>query len=157
MDTLAHLLWTGIIFHNTDSIKYLLLALFFGIMPDLFSWTIYLFTFLFSKSRRKTFGKPNLKDIPDWMWFLYGLTHSVFVFSAVFLIVMILTKEFPFYLFAWLIHILMDIPTHSKKFLPTPFLWPFSKYRFPGFSWGQPWFMLLNYSAIIIIIIIIII
>lgn len=50
----------------------------------------------------------------------------------------------------WLLHILMDIPSHSYDFYPTPFLWPISDFKINGFHWGTPWFMITNYSLIII-------
>jgi hypothetical protein len=50
----------------------------------------------------------------------------------------------------WLVHILIDIPTHSYQFYPTPFLWPLSSWKFNGISWGQKWFMIANYSTIVI-------
>ena len=51
----------------------------------------------------------------------------------------------------WLIHILLDIPTHSYRFFPTPVFWPFSGWKFNGLSWATPWFLIVNYAAIIII------
>jgi membrane-bound metal-dependent hydrolase YbcI (DUF457 family) len=39
---------------------------------------------------------------------------------------------------AWPLHILVDIPTHSSQFFPTPFLWPVSDFYINGVSWGQP-------------------
>jgi len=142
MDTFAHGIWSFIIFsHFTNP----WLAVFFGMMPDLFSWTIYMFYRLFSGAK---FGKPDLSTIPHWAFTLYGMTHSVFVMGAVFLIVYLFTGGLPLYLLAWTLHVLIDIPTHSRDFLPTPFLWPLSDWHFPGFSWGQRWFMIANYSAI---------
>lgn len=149
MDTFAHAAWSFIIFHQTNLP---LLAVFFGIMPDLFSWTIVMF---YSLAKGMKFGKPDMKKIPEWAFPLYGVTHSIFVFGIVALIVFLILGYFPIYLWAWIIHILIDIPTHSRKFLPTPFLWPLSKWTFPGFSWGQKWFMITNWSAIIIVILII--
>jgi hypothetical protein len=49
---------------------------------------------------------------------------------------------------AWPLHILMDIPTHRAGRYGTPFLWPLTDYRFDGISWGQRWFMILNWSLI---------
>ena len=125
--------------------------MFFGVLPDLFSWTIYLF---YKIIKREKFGKPNISSIPKWVHVLYGITHSVFVFGIVGLILFLVLGFVPVYLWAWLIHILIDIPTHSRDFLPTPFLWPLSDWKFPGFSWGQKWFMVVNYAAIIIVFLI---
>ena len=120
-------------------------------MPDLLSWTIYLFHNLFTKGFR--FGPPNLAQIPHWVFVLYGITHSLFVFGATIGIVYLVLGSIPAFLWAWLIHILIDIPTHSREFLPTPFLWPVSDWYFPGISWGTPWIMALNWGGIIVALI----
>ncbi|MCX8147542.1 MAG: hypothetical protein N3D84_03680, partial [Candidatus Woesearchaeota archaeon] len=84
-------------------------------------------------------------------------SHSLVVCCLMLLFVWFILRSLPIFLLAWPIHIIIDIPTHSRYFLPTPFLWPISDWRFPGFSWGQWWFMLLNWSAIIIALIFVII
>lgn len=145
MDTLAHLLWTFIFFYKT---KYLPLGLIIGVVPDLLSWGIYLVYRIF---KHMPFDKPDLALVPKWVFTLYGITHSIFVFALVCIVVFILWKEWAIVLLPWLIHILMDIPTHTREFLGTPFLWPFSKWLFPGMSWGTLWFMLINYTLIIIL------
>jgi len=38
---------------------------------------------------------------------------------------------------AWLLHILIDIPTHSRKQWAPQFLWPFSHLSVDGFSWAK--------------------
>jgi len=146
MDTLAHALWSFIIFHNYE---FAWLAILFGVLPDLLSWTVYL---AYQLIKGNKFGPPKLGKIPKWVFTLYGITHSIFVMGASFLITFLLVGYIPIFLLSWTIHILIDIPTHSRKFLPTPFLWPISKWKFPGFSWGQKWFMITNYSLIILLL-----
>tara|TARA_Y100000034_G_scaffold101051_1_gene125020 strand:- start:1010 stop:1492 length:483 start_codon:yes stop_codon:yes gene_type:complete len=142
MDYLAHALWSIIIFHKTKKIKW---AVLFGLLPDSLSWMIYMFyNLLFNGFQR---GAPHLESIPDWVFTLYGLSHSIIICAIVFGIVYLILKKVPLYMYAWPVAIVMDIPTHSKEFLPTPFLWPFNVY-FDGISWGNPWFMLVNYSLI---------
>lgn len=43
---------------------------------------------------------------------------------------------------AWLAHILLDIPFHTKAYFPTKLLWPLSDFSFDGISWGDArvWF-----------------
>jgi len=142
MDTFAHGLWSYIIFSKS---KYVWLAVLFGILPDLLSWTIWMF---YRNKNGFTWGHPDLSLIPKWVFTLYGITHSLFVVALVFLIVFLVFKHIPIYLLAWPLHILIDIFTHTKDFLPTPFLWPFSNYAFPGISWGNMYFMSINYSLI---------
>lgn len=138
MDYLAHGLWSFIAFHKTKRPKY---AVYFGLLPDTFSWVIYFFYNVLVG----TVGRPDLLNIPHWAMTLYGLTHSLIIFFIVIAFVYLISRSVPIYVWAWLLHILIDIPTHSRTFLPTPFLWPVSLYAFPGISWGTPWFMVLNY------------
>lgn len=143
MDYFAHGLWSYILFSKT---KKPLWAVFFGLLPDNLSWAIYFFYNLFT---RNSFGKPMLDDIPDWVWTLYGISHSLVVFAAVLLIVYLIFKTVPIYIYAWPIEIVIDLFTHTKEFLPTPFLWPISSYHFDGISWGSKWFMIVNYILIV--------
>ncbi len=148
VDTLAHGIWSWIIFRNyIPSSKIIWLAIFFGVAPDLFSWTVYFFYNLFKNGFH--FGKPVIDAVPDWVFTLYGITHSIFVFVAVIVLCLIFFKHIPIYLWAWLIHILIDIPTHSRDFLPTPFLWPISMWHFPGISWATWPIIVLNWGGIL--------
>ena len=51
---------------------------------------------------------------------------------------------------AWGLHILCDIPTHSTRFFPTPYLWPFHTPFINGLPWARPTFMIANYSLILL-------
>ncbi|MBI3671680.1 hypothetical protein HY249_02705 [Candidatus Azambacteria bacterium] len=80
---------------------------------------------------------------------LYNISHSLIVFCIVFFAVYLIFKRPVWELGAWLLHILIDIPTHSYKFFPTPFLWPVSNWKYDGFSWGNPTFLISNYLSIL--------
>ncbi|MDO8664161.1 MAG: hypothetical protein Q7K44_01235 [Candidatus Liptonbacteria bacterium] len=54
----------------------------------------------------------------------------------------------PWEMGGWLLHILLDIPTHSYAFYPTPVFWPLGGWKFSGYPWAHPWFIAANYSAI---------
>ena len=151
MDYFAHSFWSYIIFHRTKTPIY---AILFGIMPDSLSWMIYLFYRIFSKDL--FFGRPDFTSIPDWVFTLYGISHSIIIAGLIFLLVYLIFKKIPIYMYAWPIHILIDIPTHRRDFLPTPFLWPISEWKFPGISWGNKWFMIINWSLILIAVLLII-
>lgn len=151
MDYFAHGIWSYIFFHRTKKPFY---AVLFGLLPDTLSWFIYFVYRLVASDLRLT--APDLGNIPDWVFTLYGLSHSLIISSLVILLVYLIVRKLPIYMLAWPIAILMDIPTHSREFLPTPFLWPISAWYFPGFSWGTRWFMILNYSLITICLVYII-
>ena len=100
-------------------------------------------------------GPPAISTLPKWLFAAYNMTHSFVMFIFVFILVYLITKKWFWPLTAWAIHIVTDIPTHSTRFFPTPFLWPSSDYVFNGISWATPWFMLLDYSALLIVFLII--
>lgn len=143
MDYFAHGLWSYIIFHKTKKPIY---AVLFGLLPDTFSWAIFLFYRIFTDGVQP--GPPRVSQIPAWVFSLYGLTHSLVIFGIVILVIYLLFNKIPVYMYAWAIHILIDIPTHTREFLPTPFLWPVSNWYFPGIRWASLWFMIINYAAI---------
>ena len=151
VDSLAHGLWSYIIFRKLKPKKNIKLAILFGVLPDLGSWTIYLFYRLFTNGFKM--GPPDLGRIPDWAFTLYGISHSLVIFSLVALIIYVIFKKIPTYLYAWPVHILIDIPTHSRSFLPTPFLWPVSDFKFPGIGWGSPFVFFTNYFLIILFLV----
>ena len=147
MDYFAHGIWSYIFFHRSKQPFY---AVLFGLLPDSTSWLIYLFVRLFTKGF--AFGKPDFTTLPDWIFTLYGLSHSLVICGAVFLVVYLAIRKIPIYMYAWPIAILMDIVTHTKEFLPTHFLYPISSWPFPGISWGNKWFMLVNWGLMIVIL-----
>jgi len=144
MDYVSHGLWSYIFFHR---IKTPLLAVCFGLLPDTASWVIYGLYRVFTGG---PYGKPILGQIPDWTYTLYDISHSLVVAITVILIVLVILRRVPIYMFAWPIAIVMDLLTHRREFLPTPFLWPISDWKFPGISWGTWQFMLINYTLIAI-------
>jgi hypothetical protein len=145
MDFFAHGFWSFLLFHRQ---RWKYWAIFFGMLPDISSWFIFSIYNMITNSVQWGAGHPDFSGVPNWTWTLYGLSHSVIVFMVVFALLYLIFRKIKWVIFPWLVHILLDIPTHSREFLPTPFLWPISTWHFPGFSWGQRWFMILNYSLL---------
>jgi hypothetical protein len=156
MDIFAHGLWTAAAMktanrHRTRRIR-IGWAAWWGIFPDLFAFTIPTVMMIWMQVARSV--PPGTPRGPHGMpqlalaWQLYQISHSLFVFGAIFGLVWLLRRRPALELLGWAIHILIDIPTHSLQFFATPFLWPVSSYRFDGISWGVRWFMLLNYSSL---------
>jgi len=167
MDIFSHGLWAGAAYKaiNKKTAKPLntRLAVFWGVFPDLFAFAIP-FAWLFWNL---IFGGLKFSDVPgphegepppqDRFWvfhlatILYNLSHSLIIFLIVFCVFWLILRR-PFWeLGGWFLHILIDIPTHTYKFYPTPFLWPVSSWKLDGFSWGTPWFLVWNYIFIVII------
>jgi len=147
MDYLAHGLWSYILFHKIKKIWY---AIFFGLLPDNLSWTIFL---IYNLIIGKGLGPPVPTLIPGWVFTLYNISHSLIITAIVFLAIFLIYKKIPIYMYAWPAAIIIDIFTHTRDFLPTPFLWPLSEWRFPGISWASLAFMSINYIIIITLLI----
>ena len=69
MDTLSHALW-GRGFFGYKGHPYW--SLFFGVLPDLFSFGIFFLINLFFSTDVK-FGKPSLDEIPNYVFHLYDI------------------------------------------------------------------------------------
>ena len=145
MDILSHGLYGSIAFGRRNK-KSFWLAFFFGIAPDLFSFGIFFIQRLFEWESGGVVqnGPPDPSTIPVYVQSFYNVSHSLIIFLIVFAVVWFVRKKPLLELLAWPLHILVDIPTHSTQFFPTPFLWPFSSYGFDGVPWGNPWIFIPN-------------
>lgn len=176
MDFFSHAFWTATLYKilqkKTKKPLNLWRATFWGTFPDLFAFGIPVLLII----TELLLGKISLSDLPspekiepprqnffpilNIVSTLYTISHSLVIFFAAVIVwaailyfkrksVFSATKAIPWELGGWMIHILIDIPTHSTKFYATPFLWPISDIKFSGLSWGTPWFLILDYAAII--------
>lgn len=166
MDILAHGLWAGsagkaINLKKKGPLKLKLMVV-WGIFPDFFafsiafSWMIgsYIFPFI---PKLDHIGPSNMEPATQNGRFIFHLTHSLYsishsliVFFIVFGLFWLIFRKPVWVMGGWILHILMDIPSHSYDFYPTPFLWPVSDFKINGVHWGTPWFMITNYSLIVI-------
>lgn len=148
MDIFAHTLWTAVVYKKLP-LRRRLLAAFFGVAPDFASFGVFFVQRLWQGFWQV--GKPPFELIPGYVYALYNLTHSLVVFALVAALVYFLRgRRWWWPMFAWALHIGIDIFTHGREFFPTPFLWPVSKATVDSFSWAEPWFMGLNYGALAI-------
>lgn len=139
MDIISHGLYGGVAFGRKSRPRYWL-AFFFGVAPDLFSFGIFFITNLLGVTKRPDWssGHPAESAIPIYIHTLYDWTHSLIIFAMVFAIVWFLRKKPLYEMLGWPLHILVDIPTHSSQFFPTPFLWPISDLHVNGYPWSRP-------------------
>ena len=170
MDIFAHGLWTGaaatavnkkLKAKNKKTLN-VWLTTFWGVFPDLFAFAI---PFAWITSGILT-GALHFSDIPRpheiegptskvyWVIHLaqqlYNISHSGVVFAAVFLLAWAFARRPVYEMLGWLMHLLIDIPTHSLQFYPTPIFWPISNWVFAyGIAWSQWWFQIINYSTLI--------
>ncbi|MBI5389515.1 metal-dependent hydrolase [Candidatus Woesearchaeota archaeon] len=175
MDILAHGLWSAACakFAHLKSVKISIWwSVFWGVFPDLFAFTIpfvwMFWNLLFGGFSFADFPRPEhtepltqakLPAVFEIASHLYNISHSLVIFALVFFLVWMMYALWkkqhlfktlpPLVMLAWLLHILIDIPTHTYRFYPTPALWPISGAMFDGISWGTPWFMVLNYGVLV--------
>lgn len=132
-------------------------ASFWGVFPDLFAFSVPFFIGFYKiisgQSLLSSFrDHHNTVSNFDLSSFLYQFGHSLIIFLLIFILIWILFRRLPYELLGWALHILIDIPSHSISFFPTPFLFPISDYRFPyGIHWANKWYMIINYSLLLII------
>jgi hypothetical protein len=90
--------------------------------------------------------------MPGWVVLvshhLHCTMHSAIVAGAATLSSWLLVRSIWFPLWGWWSHILIDVPTHSADFYPSPVLYPLSERSFDGIAWNTPWFNVVNYAAI---------
>ncbi|PJE74572.1 MAG: hypothetical protein COV01_00895 [Candidatus Taylorbacteria bacterium CG10_big_fil_rev_8_21_14_0_10_41_48] len=147
MDIISHGLWGSIAFGRRNRRDFWL-SFFFGISPDFFSFGIFSLANLFNFEEHG-FGRPTLSSIPNYVHYLYDVTHSLVIFFVIFVLVWAIVRRPIWPMLAWPLHILLDIFTHSTEFFPTPFLWPLVAYRFDGVSWGTPSIFFTNIALLI--------
>jgi hypothetical protein len=130
---------------------------FFGVAPDFFAFTIPFAIGLYKMTFSKTpvyefFGHHGTVGGFDLASYLYQFSHSLVIFALVFILVWVLSRRPRWELIGWALHILIDIPSHSAGFYPTPFLFPISDYKFLyGVSWANQTYMIINYSALLLV------
>ena len=84
MDTFSHALWGKGLFGYR---KYRWFSLLFGAIPDLLSFGLYFLYNLITNPFNMELGKPDISEIPIWVFKLYDFSHSIivaFIFFGVF-------------------------------------------------------------------------
>lgn len=168
MDIFAHILWANAGARGANAIaekqgnkKFKISPFwtgFFGVAPDFFAFTIpfliVIYNSIFGESSFSEFGRHHIANPSgfDLAAYLYQFSHSIIIFTLVFILVWVISRRPRWELLGWLLHILIDIPSHSAGFYPTPFLFPISDYKFLyGVSWANIWYMIINYSLLALV------
>ncbi|MFL2642872.1 MAG: hypothetical protein ACJ0NI_00125 [Flavobacteriaceae bacterium] len=129
MDTLSHALWGKGLFGYR---KYRWYSFLFGALPDLFSFGIYfIYSIFFSSS--PIMGRPTRSEIPEWVYSLYDISHSMVIASIIIFIVYKINKEFAFPMLAWPAHIILDFFTHSIEFFPHQYFGRYQTLNLTGY------------------------
>lgn len=163
MDILSHALWSSALFKSVNlklnKKKFnLWKAALFGMFPDIFSFVIPFFIFFIIIILKTGFNFANLfasiqsPPYSNIIEMLYNISHSLIIFSFAFLLVWLIFRKPIWILFGWLLHILIDIPTHLFGYFPTPFLWPISNFKVNGLIyWREPLFMVVDVVLLAIV------
>lgn len=153
MDFLSHGLWGALSTYPKykKEPKKLLASLGVGMLPDVISFLPVQVYFVFTGFK---FSPDLFFPVPQhwvfaWAIQSYNFTHSLVLCLLVMGIVWVVRKKFPLILLPWLLHVLMDIPTHPD-FFQTPFLFPISDWKFfGGISWANPYVFFTNWILLI--------
>lgn len=139
MDIISHGLW-GSLAAGRKNKKSFWLAFLFGIAPDFIPFAPFFGEMILGLRKYPGFSTepPAAILIPDYVYLLYKVTHSLIIFAVVFLTIWLIFKRPIWELSAWGLHVLFDIPTHNYKFFPTPFLWPILSTQINGIPWADP-------------------
>jgi hypothetical protein len=171
MDIFSHAFWTAVAAKSANfKIKHFkkrrpisaIWSAVWGIAPDIFAFApIFVSSaiiILFGSDGVTVFDIPRPSEVEptdgNGLFIfkltraLYNIGHSAVIFGVVFVLAYFIFKRVRWEMLGWFLHIIIDIPTHSYKFYPTPAFWPLAEWKFDGVAWGTPWFMALNISAI---------
>jgi hypothetical protein len=98
---------------------------------------------------------PNEPLLPGWvaLWahHLHCVMHSALVAGLVSACVWRWRPAWLLALAGWWVHIGIDVFTHSRDYYPVPLLYPLTRAGFDGIAWNTPWFMGLNYGALVLV------
>ena len=122
----------------------------FALIPDLSSFGAFIIQRIISGNFVP--GKPELDTLPEYVFFNYNLTHSLVIAAGVGFLLWFFARPIVIPFISWPLHILCDIPVHSRDYFPTPFLYPLSDYTINGISFGgNPWVIYTYWSIILIL------
>lgn len=165
MDIISHGLWSGALFKSVNlKLKRKKFnfwhAAFWGMFPDIFAfvipYTIWILALILGivqlPDAIKIGATTSAFPYYNFIGILYSISHSLIIFSAVFLLIWLIFKKPIWIMLGWLLHILIDIPTHTIGHYPTPILWPISNFKINGLIyWRSSWFMVADILLLIIV------
>ncbi len=94
--------------------------------------------------------EPGLPQaVQGWSHHLHCVMHSAPVAALVTAVVWAARRSIWLPLLGWWSHIVIDVFTHSADYYAVPVLYPFTERGFDGIAWTTPWFLALNYVAIV--------
>lgn len=154
MDVLAHGLWGGAIFGRRTGSSWKR-AFLWGMFPDLIAFGPAIIAGLITGDRLSWFRYAPEDAHASWItWYsnhAYLVSHSLVVWVVVAVVRWAWQKKFSWAFGAAALHILCDIPLHTLRYFPTPYLWPLPTPLHDGLRWSIPVLWLANYVVLIAI------
>jgi hypothetical protein len=154
VDIVAHGLFTAaaaiLVNRRTASPLRIGWAVFFGVLPDLATFTVPAALRIWWRLTGLTTtllpqpGGPRF----DWVFGLYNSVHSLLLFGLVFAAAWILARAPVWELLGWLLHIGIDMLTHRGWFA-IQFLWPVSSVHMEGIPWETGWLLAATYASLL--------
>lgn len=132
MDPLTHIFLTRKLISKRP------LAIIAGVAPDAPFYLTYPAWVIRQGQLKHALQTNDWPDPPVWMETSHHMFHSLPLLFITALLLWTVSGRIPRHIFlAWVLHILIDIPTHSRRRWGPRFLWPISTYSFDGLSWAE--------------------
>lgn len=131
VDPFSHLALTSLVSRNPK----VLLA---GLLPDA-PWYLLYPIWLWRRrvELRAILQKGKWPLPPPWIQHSHYAAHSLLALLLVWVVGRSQPERRKLYAVAWLLHLLVDIPTHSRDRMGPRVFWPFSGWAFNGVSWAD--------------------
>jgi hypothetical protein len=132
MDPITHLVATRLVLGRDRS------ALIASVIPDAPFYLAYPPWLVRKGMLRDAVQTGTWPEPPHWLLRAHRSTHSLLIVLITGAVVRCVMGRWPLrVVLAWLLHILIDVPTHRREpWGPRP-LWPLSAAAFEGWSWGD--------------------
>lgn len=131
MDPLSHMVVTGFLIDRRPKTMLACLG------PDLLWYLLYPAWLLSRKGVAGALQSGAWPLPPRWMQEVHYGTHSLLTLALGVWVLRPADAERKKLVRAWLMHILLDIPTHSRRRMATPIFWPLSRWAFDGLPWAD--------------------
>lgn len=132
MDIVSHTLATRFLIGKE---RHLLLVV---LGPDVLWYVTYPPWVIAQGKARHALANSDWPEPPRWMETVHHASHSLVVALAAASVARLAMGHWPRReLAAWCLHILIDIPKHSRRFWGPRFLWPCSHVAVEGVPWAE--------------------
>ena len=142
MDPISHVAITAVLLGRKPG------TLLASVAPDL-PWYLFYTVWLLSqrglvKRGASSLSSGELPMPPRWLREIHYATHSAVVLGMMVGLFVCLPRRrrtertsWPRRAGAWLLHILVDMPTHSRQRMGPRIFWPLSRWAYDGVSWAD--------------------